>query len=91
MAEPYVETSAERNDQLRCKVKREQHFRSATNDVCQAGNRCNTDIQFLLTAPLLPEEVCEEGPAAAPPAAPQEGPNASELGEQQEEAREGQG
>ena len=85
VAEPYVETSADRNDQFRCKVKREQPFRSATNDVCQAGDRCNTDFQFLLTAPLLPEEVVEEVPEAAPATAGQEELSASEPGAQREE------
>ena len=86
VAEPYVETSSERNDRFRCKVKREQPFRSATNDVCQAGNRCNTDFQFLLTAPLLPEEVCEEAPAAVPEEGQQERSGASEPGIEHEEA-----
>ena len=81
--EPYVETSDERNDRFRCKVKREQPFRSATNDVCQAGDRCNTDFQFLVTAPLLPEDVCEEDSAAVQAAAQQEGPSASEPGVQE--------
>ena len=82
VTEPYVETSDERNDRFRCKVKREQPFRSATNDVCQSGDRCNTDFQFLGTAPLLPEEVCEEDSAAVQAAAQQEGPSASEPGVQ---------
>ena len=86
VAEPYVETSAERNDRFRCKVKREQPFRSATNDVCQAGKRSNIDFHFLLTAPLLPEEVCEEVLAGAPAAGKQEGPSASEPGGQREAA-----
>ena len=76
MTEPYVETSDERNDRFRCKVKREQPFRSATNDVCQAGNRCNTDFQFLVTAPLLPEEVLEVESADVHAAAQQEGASA---------------
>ena len=80
--EPYVETSAERNDQYRCKVKREQPFRSATNDVCQACNRCNTDFQFLLTAPLLPQECVEEVPKASAfePGGSKETTSASEHG-----------
>ena len=87
VAKPYVETSSERNDRFRCKVKREQPFRSATNDACQASNRCNTDFQFLLTAPLLPEEVCEEAPAAVPEEGQQERSRASEPGIEHEEAR----
>jgi hypothetical protein len=34
--EPYIETSAERNEQYRCKVKRAHPFRSASSDVAQA-------------------------------------------------------
>ena len=34
--EPYIETSAERNEQYRIMVKRCQPFRSATSDVAQA-------------------------------------------------------
>ena len=81
--EPYVETSEERNDRFRCKVKREQPFRSATNDVCQGGDRCNTDFQFLPTAPLLPEEVCEEDSEALQGAVPQAGASAPEPGVQE--------
>ena len=36
VSEPYIETSAERNEQYRCKVKRCQPFRSASSDVAQA-------------------------------------------------------
>ena len=35
--EPYIETSAERNEQYRCKVKRAHPFRSASSDVAQAN------------------------------------------------------
>ena len=34
--EPYMETSAERNEQYRCKVKRAHPFRGASSDVAQA-------------------------------------------------------
>ena len=34
--EPYIETSADRNEQYRCKVKRAHPFRSASSDVAQA-------------------------------------------------------
>ena len=35
---------------------REQPFRSTSNDVTQATNRCNVDYQFLACAPPLPED-----------------------------------
>ena len=35
--EPYVEASADRNEQYRCKVKRAHPFRGASNDVAQAN------------------------------------------------------
>ena len=43
--EPYIETSADRNEQYRCKVKRAHPFRSATSDVAQA-NCCFVLKQF---------------------------------------------
>ena len=42
-----------RNDQYRCKVKRAQPFRGASNDVAQVCNQCNVDFQYLPCAPLL--------------------------------------
>ena len=51
VAEPYIEEDDERNDQYRCKVKREQPFRSTSNDVSQSSDRCNVDYQFLPCAP----------------------------------------
>ena len=58
VAIPYIEESADRNDEYRCKVAREQPFRSASNDVGQVSNRCNLDYQFLPCAPkdIAPEE-----------------------------------
>jgi len=38
--EPYIETSAERNEQYRCKVKRAHPYRSASSDVAQANCCC---------------------------------------------------
>ena len=35
--EPYIETSADRNEQYRCKVKRAHPFRGASSDVAQAN------------------------------------------------------
>jgi hypothetical protein len=35
--EPYIETSADRNEQYRCKVKRDHPFRSTSSDVAQAN------------------------------------------------------
>ena len=36
---------------FRVQVRREQPFRSTSNDVCQATDRCNVDFQFLSCAP----------------------------------------
>ena len=36
VSEPYIEASADRNEQYRCKVKRRQPFRGASSDVAQA-------------------------------------------------------
>ena len=43
--EPYIETSADRNEQYSCKVKRAHPFRSASSDVAQA-NCCLVLKQF---------------------------------------------
>ena len=53
---PYVEMDEDRNDQYRCKVVREQPFRSASSDVSQSCDRCNVDYQFLPCPPVLPEQ-----------------------------------
>ena len=37
VSEPYIETDHERNDQYRCKVKREQPFRGCSSDVAQVS------------------------------------------------------
>ena len=63
--EPYIETSAERTEQYRCKVKRAQPFRSASSDVCQAADQCNVDFQFLPCAPILEEDETAPDLAAA--------------------------
>ena len=55
--EPYIEEDEDRNDQHRCKVIRDQPFRSTSNDVSQASDRCNVDYQFLPCPPLLPSDV----------------------------------
>ena len=71
---PYIEESDDRNDQHRCKVRREQPFRSASSDVGQVCGRCNMDYQFLLCAPHDVEHVevaeCAESTAlTCPPVA----------------------
>ena len=53
---PYIEEVDERNQQHRCQVKREQPFRSTSQDVAQASDRCNVDWQFLPCAPPEPPE-----------------------------------
>ena len=50
---PYIENSNDRNQQFRVQVRREQPFRSTSNDVCQATDRCNVDFQFLSCAPPI--------------------------------------
>ena len=45
---PCIEESDDRNQHCRCQVKREQPFRSASNDVCQVCDRCNC---LLYTSP----------------------------------------
>ena len=40
---PGIEESDDRNQQCRCQAKREQPFRSASNDVCQVCDRSNVD------------------------------------------------
>ena len=66
--EPYIEDTDERNQEFRCQVRREQPFRSTTNDVAQVTNRCNVDFQILMCAP---EEtagaVQDDSPAPAQP------------------------
>ena len=68
--EPYIETSNERNDQYRCKVKRGQPFRSATSDVAQACDQCNVDYQFLSCGPILDETVPSPPAGVSPPRGP---------------------
>ena len=61
---PYIETSDERGDRYRCKVVREQPFRSASTDVGQATVRCNIDAQYLPCGPLFAESDLQETSAA---------------------------
>ena len=53
---PYTEECEDRNQEFRCMVRREQPFRSTSNDVAQVTNRWNVDFQFLFCAPPLPSE-----------------------------------
>ena len=48
---PYIAENDDRNQEFRCQVLREQPFRSTSNDVAQAANRCNVDFQILFCAP----------------------------------------
>ena len=41
---PFIEESDDRNQQYRCQVRREQPFRSTSNDVAQVCNRWVPDI-----------------------------------------------
>ena len=58
--EAFVDDTDDRNQRCRCQVKRDQPFRSTTNDVSQVSNRCNVDFQFLMCAPVEAAEVPEE-------------------------------
>ena len=60
--EPYIADTDDRNQEFRCQVRREQPFRSTTNDVTQAADRCNVDFQFLPCAPPLPRDDEEPAP-----------------------------
>ena len=73
VSEPYIETSEDRNDEYRCKVKRDQPFRSASNDVAQACDQSNVDFQYLPCAPLLPADIsgCQPDEGALEPDARQ--------------------
>ena len=51
---PYIAETDDRNQEFRCQVKREQPFRSTSNDVAQVLDRCNVDFQFLECAPSMP-------------------------------------
>ena len=53
---PFIAETDERNQDCRCQVKREQPFRSTTNDVSQSCATCNVDFQFLSCAPPEPFE-----------------------------------
>ena len=72
--EPFVDSTDDRNQRCRCQVKRDQPFRSSTNDVCQVSDRCNVDFQFLMCAPVEPTDVANEpqpGGASQPATAKQ--------------------
>jgi len=56
VAKVFIAEDDERKQEFRCQVVREQPFRSTSNDVTQATNRCNVDYQFLACAPPLPED-----------------------------------
>lgn len=66
VAMPFIEDSDDRNQEFRCQVRREQPFRSTSNDVAQVTNRCNVDFQFLFCAPPLPVAPVESHSAAQP-------------------------
>ena len=68
---PGIEESDDRNQQCRCQAKREQPFRSASNDVCQVCDRSNVDYQFLMCAPAAPDASGAPQPAASSDGAPQ--------------------
>jgi len=71
VSQPYIEETDDRNQQFRCQCRREQPFRSTSNDVCQVTDRCNVDFQFLFCAPSLPpaESPQSNGSASQPAAA----------------------
>ena len=60
VGEPFVDSTDDRNQRCRCQVRRDQPFRSSTNDVCQVSNRCNVDFQFLMCAPVESAVVADE-------------------------------
>ncbi|MCP4206292.1 MAG: hypothetical protein GY767_04500, partial [Shimia sp.] len=73
----HIADTDERNQEFRCQVRREQPFRSTSNDVAQVTDRCNVDFQFLFCAPPLPAEDARLAPrttgehsSASQPAAP---------------------
>ena len=70
--EPYIADTDDRNQEFRCQVRREQPFRSTTNDVAQVTDSCNVDYQFLSCAPPLPPDDKEppRDSAASPLAQP---------------------
>ena len=63
---PYIEELDDRNDQFRCKVKREQPFRSASSDAGQVCCRNNMDFQFLSCAPQDLDHAAEDVEAPEP-------------------------
>ena len=69
VATPYIADTDDRNQEFRCQVRREQLFRSTSNDVAQATDRCNVDFQFLFCAPPLPPDVGQPSGGALQPAA----------------------
>ena len=65
---PHIADTDERNQEFRCQVRREQPFRSTSNDCGLVTDRSNIDFQFLPCAPPLPEEA--ESKCGAPEPAP---------------------
>ena len=63
----FIAEDDERNQEFRYQVVREQPFRSTSNDVAQAIDRCNVDYQSLPCVPPLPPDV-EDSIAAQPSA-----------------------
>ncbi len=66
---PFIDFSDDRNQRCRCQVRRDQPFRSSSNDVSQVSDRCNVDFQFLMCAPdesADAAEVLQPGGAAQP-------------------------
>ena len=61
---PCIADTDDRNQEFRCQVRREQPFRSTSNDVAQVTDRCNVDFQFLFCAPPAPPE--DEGTGEPP-------------------------
>ncbi len=71
---PFIDFSDDRNQRCRCQVRRDQPFRSASNDVCQVTDRCNVDFQFLMCAP---DEAADAAEALQPGGAAQSAQDAA--------------
>ena len=59
---PFVDSTDDRNQRCRSRVKRGQPFRSTTNDVSHVSARSNVDFQLLMCAPVEPADVANEPP-----------------------------
>ena len=66
VTEPYIEETDDRKQEYRCQLKREQPFRSTSNDVCQATDGCNVDYQFLSCAPPRAPDASDASQLAPP-------------------------